>query len=66
MIRETSAYAILTACGAGLLYVFISIAVTGGYKAVENNPGILFIEVALSAGVFVLGVERLISYLRRK
>lgn len=66
MIREISAYAILTACGAGLLYVFISIAVTGGYRAVENNSGILFIEVALSACIFLFGVERLISYLRRK
>ena len=66
MIREISAYATLAACGAGLLYVFISIAATGGYMAVENNSGILYVEVALSAGIFVLGVERLISRLRRK
>ena len=49
-----------------MLYVFISIAATGGYVAVENNSGILYVEVALSAGIFVLGVERLISRLRRK
>lgn len=66
MIRQISAYATLAACGAGLLYVFISIAVTGGYVAVENNSGILYVEVALSAGILVLGVERLISCLRRK
>ncbi len=66
MARELSAYAVLAACGAGLLYVFISIAATGGYVAVESNTGILSIEVALSAGIFLLGVERLISWLRRR
>lgn len=65
MIRQISAYAALAACGAGLLYVFVSIAATGGYVAVENNA-ILYAEVALSAGIFALGVERLISCLRRK
>ncbi len=64
--RELSAYAVLAACGVGLLYVFISIAATGGYLAVENNTGILYIEVASSAGILLLGVERLISCLRRK
>ncbi len=66
MTRELSAYAVLAACGVGLLYVFISIAATGGYVAVESNTGILYVEVALSAGVFLLGVERLITFLRRK
>ena len=66
MTREILAYAILTACGAGLLYVFVSIAVGGGYLAIENNTGILYSEVVLSGGIFLLGVERLTSFLRRK
>ena len=66
MTRETLAYAILTSCGAGLLYIFITIAVEGGYLAIENNTGILFSEVVLSGGIFLFGVERIISLLKRK
>jgi hypothetical protein len=66
VIREILAYATLTACGAGLLYIFVSIAVEGGYLAIEDNTGILYSEVVLSGGIFLFGVERLMSFLKRK
>ncbi len=65
-MREVLAYILLIACSGVWLLVFISIAITGGYQAIEPNPFILYGEILLFVLITGLGIERFRSVFRKK
>lgn len=65
MKKEILLDSLTIACGVAFLYIFISIAVTGGYTAAEPNKVILSLEIIIPAMIFLLGVKRLIDDLRK-
>lgn len=65
MRKEILLDSLTIACGLAFLYIFVSIAATGGYMATEPNKGILTLEIIVPAIIVLLGVKRLIDDLRK-
>jgi hypothetical protein len=54
-------HAAIIGCGGAFMYIFISIAITGGYRAYEPNPFILVSEIGMGVSLVVLGICKVIK-----
>jgi hypothetical protein len=58
-------HALLIGVGCAFGYIFISILVTGGYRAYEPNLFILWEEIIMSVLLIIFGLIRVSKYLRK-
>ena len=64
--REILGDILIMACGAAFTYIFLSIIITGGYLAVEQNFIIKWLELfGCGLMVFIIGLVLLIDNVRR-
>jgi hypothetical protein len=54
-------HAAIIGCGACFMYIFISIAITGGYEAYEPNLFFLISEIGMGVFLVVLGICKVIK-----
>jgi hypothetical protein len=64
-IRDYLDTAMLIAAGVFLAYVFIFIAITGGYRAYEPNTAVLVTEILMSFFFIGFGIFKLIEKLNK-
>ena len=64
MVKRVIGDLILTGCGLAFLYIFVSILVTGGYIAVEDNPVVLWAEIVMSIIITGIGLVSFIGAMR--
>ncbi len=57
---------IIIACGTVFLGIFLSIFITGGYMAVEENPFILWGEIGMSCFIIAIGLNRYLNDIGKK
>ena len=57
---------LLIGCGIAFIYIFTSIAITGGYQAVEPSTHILVSEIVMGWAILIVGINRIINDVRGK
>jgi hypothetical protein len=62
---EFWAYVLLIGCGTAFAYIFISIKVTGGYKAQESNLMLLYPEMIMGFVFITIGFICLVRFMKR-
>jgi len=65
VVKKILGDSLLIGAGIAFLYIFLSIAITGGYMAVESNKVILVLEIIMAVFLIVVGLDRLYDDLRR-
>jgi hypothetical protein len=55
---------LIIASGVAFLYIFVSIAVTGGYRAYEPNRIILISEIGMGSVYLFFGLSQFIKYVK--
>jgi len=58
---EILGHILLIGCGSAFVYIFGSIAVTGGYNACEPNPWVLGVEVGMGLAVTAVGINQFLD-----
>lgn len=66
VIKETLTDALLSGTAAFLLLVLIAMARYGEYALYEHNKVILITEIVLCVGMFILGIARLVSFIKAR
>ena len=65
-MKEIISDFILIGCGIAFTYIFLSIQITGGYRAVEPNSWIRYAEIGLSFIILAVGLERLFDDFKKR